>query len=220
MMNFLSGIILSLVLISSTETISTLSIDSDYSINDISYEEKEVEWHREGLIGRHRVVGIDTCTYKGIQAIQTVSEYYDSDTLTDFTFTDTFETVRTSSISVTQKYSSEIMNGLKIQAGFDGVEISDEVKVTHLYTLERTYTYTISEAKTYTVSYKVNQSKVEGKVFALCYAADVYEIQWHTRQIDDYWWGDYEVSGSRQDYKAFITVKPYLTVEDREGNLL
>ena len=220
MIHAISNVLLLFAILSSSEAINPVNDYTEYDISNVSYQEKEVEWHREGLIGRHRLVKIDSLSNKGVKPIQRLTEFLDGGALTDFSFTRSVTMVKTASVSTETSFSSEIMTGLEVVAGIPNAEISKNKSSTLAFKIDTISTYTVSEEETFTVKFSVDENKVKDKIFALCSAANVYEVSWETWQYDDYWWGDYEVSGSRKSYTAYINYTPYVTVEDYNGNLL
>ena len=198
--------------------ISTFGLD--YDIANISYEECEIGWHWEGLIGRHEMIQITDCKELGKQSIQKFSNWYSGTGLTDFTFTDTFTTVYSTTVSTTEQLSSKLSTGLQMQAGITGATIKSDAKVESVYTISQTTTYTASETTTLTVNYKAKPEYIEGKEFALGLVADVYEITWKSWQWDDWWWGDYVVEGSEATHTAYLTIDPTTTIIYKDGSFV
>ena len=220
MLKILATCFLSFVITGSASGI--VSIDTygaAYDTSSINYSEQEVNWFWVGFIGRHEMIKIETCEDLGIQSIQQLSRMYDANTLTDFTFSESFSTVVTTTVSTTIQVSSSISTGLQVQAGIPGAKITDNAKVESVYTIASTSTYTASETKTSSVTYTVKQEIVDGKVFALCMAAHVYKVTWQTWMWDDWWWGDFEVEDSRSTQVAYITVDPYVTIMYNDWSL-
>lgn len=56
--------------------------------------------------------------------------------------------------------------------------------------------------------------------FALCEASYTYKLYCQTWMWDDYWWGDYEVSGSRESFVVYLTINPFVTICYSDGSVL
>lgn len=187
---------------------------------NISFEEFEITSWREFLIGRHQMGKINLSTYMGFLPIDQLSDWYDSNALTDFTFTDSFTTITEETLSLTIKESSTFSSTFGIKAGLKGFEASSQFNVTNSYTLEGTVTYSFATHVTRTVQYSVQEDKLEGKTFSLCLAAHVFKLECETWQFDDYWWGDVEVDGSRKTFVSYLTLIPTITIMFADGGLL
>lgn len=191
---------------------STMSENSTYSIEDISYDAYEVEWYWNWLVGRHSMIQITGVENLGVEMIDTITSYYDASVLTDFTFTETITTVTTTTLSTTESVSSKVGTSLKVVAGIPGATVSDSVSVEQVYTIQNTATYTATVSRTMQVTYSLREEVVEGKVFALCMAANTYKVTWKSWLWDDYWYGAVIVDGTTKTHTAYITVDPYVTI--------
>lgn len=199
--------------------IATRAAD-DYNISYINYDPIEVEKTTVNLVvGRHRMVQIKSVADRGDQCVDVLTQYYDAGVLEDFHFSEKITTIVTTTVSTTTQLSAKLSTGLQVAAGIPGAKISGNVNVEIGYTITNTVTYSATEQIELQLEYTVKQEVVEDKVFALCMAAHVYEITYETWQWDDYWWGDYVVSGSRKTGTGYITVQPYVTIVFRDGTL-
>lgn len=156
----------------------------------------------------------------GILPIDTLSNYYDANVLTDFHFSEKFTTVTQTTLSTKKQMSVQLTTGLEATIGLPGAEIKNSQELTTQFTIDQMVTYMVSRTQEFQVDMLVNQAKVQGKVFALALAAEVYTIKWSTWQVDDYWWGKYEVKGSRQEEVAYLSIKPYVTIVERDKGLI
>ena len=73
---------------------------------------------------------------------------------------------------------------------------------------------------TFEVEYDVIPELVKGKKFFLCMAAYTYKISCEQWQIDDWWWGNYEVDGSRSSFTTYYTVDPFITIGFEDGSII
>lgn len=228
MLNVLATCFLSFAVTASsyTTTIEPHSLTSGYSDNtyvpevSINTEAKEVASWRAPIIGRHEFVQITDYEYSGIQNIQKIGNMHNGNVFEDFEYEETVISVNSETVSTTVRFSSEISTGLQVQAGIEGASISSNNSVTNVYTIEKQVTYTASKTESYSVKYKAKPELINGKRFGLCMAAHVYKLTWQTWQVDDYWWGDYEVDGSRKIYTAYLTINPTVTIYYEDGTVL
>lgn len=197
-------------------SVSTLSLDENGIETEhpvtISKSSKEVDWWYEGIIGRHEMVQILDYEYIGLQNVHTLAGPYNANVLTNFKFTETVSTVNTLSLSTTQQLSSKVTTGIEVRAGVSET-VSASRNVTSVYTIENTLTYTTSTSITFTVQYEPKQELIENSKFALCLGAYVYKLECKTWKYDNYWWGNYTVSGSTKYFTSYITVDPFVTLE-------
>lgn len=186
----------------------------------ISYGKYDIGWWREGLIGRHQMISIDSSEYIGELMLEPLTNTYNSSALTNFHFEETVETIETSTICTTVELSSTITTTLGVKMGMDDVSVSDDCKISKFYRIQNTQTYSYSKRKQSKVSFDVKEDVVKGKNFCLATVAYVYKVACQKWQYDDYWWGNYVVDGSRSAYYTYITLKPFITVGFEDGSFV
>lgn len=187
---------------------------------NVSIGSFEVEWWREGFIGRHQMASYTSVEYLGPIEVKKLSKTYNAAVLGNFHFTESVKTVEESTVSLTISATSKFVSTLGVKAGLDNIEISSNYSLEQIYSIEGTRTYTIANELVYTVEYDVNPEAVSGRKFYLAEAAYVYKIESEKWQYDDYWWGNYEVDGSRSSFVTYVTLDPYVTIAFEDGTLL
>lgn len=187
---------------------------------NITYGSYESDWFYHNFVGRHNWVSIDSSYYMGRIVVQQLSPIYNPNALEDFHFTESISTTETSTISTTTKLSSSITSSIGVKAGLDNVVLSGNYKINNSYVIENTQTYSYSEQTTRTVTYNVIKDKVKNHDFYLGSVAYVYKIKCQTWQIDDFWWGSYEVSGSRTTFYTYLTLNPTITIAFADGGYI
>ena len=180
----------------------------------------EVNWWREGFIGRHQMVSYDSVDYLGPISVKKLSNTYSTSALNNFHFEETIQTINENSISLTISESSKFTSTLGVKAGLNGLQISDDYSIEKYFSIERVSTYTITNEISYKVEYDVNQELVSGKKFYLAEAAYVYKINCQKWQYDNYWWGNYEVNNSRSSFVSYVSLNPFITIALEDGTLL
>lgn len=194
---------------------------ANYNIGYVSYDAIEVEKTTVNLVvGRHRMVQIKSVSARGLDCIDVITEYYNGSALENFHFTDEVTTINTTTVATTTQVSSRISTGLQVVAGINGAKVSGDKKVEGNLMVSNTITYSATESNTFTIEFDVKPEIINGKVFALGMVADIYEITYETWQWDDYWWGDYVVSGSRKTGTGYIVANPYVSVVFRDGTFV
>lgn len=183
----------------------------------ISYGEYDADWWRNGLIGRHQMVSIDSSEYIGEIVVQKLSATYDPVPFESFKFEQKVNTVTTSSVSTSEKFSSTVTSTLAVEMGMSDVKVSDKYTISNSYTIENTLTYSYAESKEITISFEAKPEYVSEKRFFLGMFAYVYKVKCQKWQYDDYWWGKVEVSGSRSDFNSYIILDPYITIGYADG---
>lgn len=178
----------------------------------ISFGEYDTGWWRAGLIGRHQMISIDSSDYIGELVLQHLTNTYNANALENFHFDECIETIETSTISTSIELSSSITTTLGVKMGMDDVEICTDAKIYKSYKIQNTQTYSYSQKKTSKISFDVKPDVIKGKRFYLAMVAYVYKVTCQKWQYDNYWWGNYEVEGSRSSYFTYITLKPFVTV--------
>lgn len=197
-----------------------MQANSSYNIENVSYEEVEVDMYWRWFIGTHVMVQIEKVEPMGYQCIDKLSRNYSGSGLENFTFREKFTTVTSTTISTTKSFSSKISTGLQVAAKIPNAQITGDAKIEQVYTISNTSTYTATESTEFEVEFSVKQEVVNGKIFALCMAADVYKVTWDTWEWEDTWWGDYELEGTRQTNIAYITVDPFVTIVFSDGSVV
>lgn len=182
--------------------------------------EYEVGWWMVGLHGRHQKVKIGEPQYLGILEIAQLSDNFDGNLLTDLHFEQTISTIEENSVSTTISASSSVISTIAVKAGLSQFSVSGDYAVQQSFKIEQTATYTISSETEYSVSYNIESEKVKGKIFHLASAAFTYKIECEMWEWDDYWWGAYEVYGSRKSFVTYLTLYPYLTLAEFDGTLI
>ena len=180
----------------------------------------EVNWWREGFIGRHQMVSYDSVDYLGPISVKKLSNTYSTSALNNFHFEETIQTINENSISLTISESSKFTSTLGVKAGLNGLQISDDYSIEKYFSIEGVSTYTITNEISYKVEYDVNQELVSGKKFYLAEAAYVYKINCQKWQYDNYWWGNYEVNNSRSSFVSYVSLNPFITIALEDGTLL
>lgn len=179
----------------------------------------ETHWYWSGFIGQHVMLDIKSYEYIGIQKVQQLTDFYNGAVLENFDFTSTFSSIETDSVSTTKRFSSEINTGLELKLGFPGAEIKGGLNISTIYEIEETQTYTTSTSSSISIDYSIKHELVENEIFALITAGHVYKIECETWKWDDYWWGDYEVAGSRESFYAYYVIDPMITIQYIDGNI-
>lgn len=187
---------------------------------NISYGEYETNWWREGVIGRHQMISIDSSEYIGRQIISKLTDTYSSKALINFKFTESISTIITDTISTSEKLTSQITSTIGVKASLPYVEVSDKYTISNSYVIENTATYSYSKKVEYSISYEVNQSLINGRDFYLANSAYIYKIKCQKWQYDNYWWGNYEVKGSRSTFYSYLTLSPVITVGFIDGTFI
>lgn len=187
--------------------------DITFSTEEIDYEEIETKSYRVGFIGRHDFLKVLSCDENGYQNIQNLTFEYSTSALTNFEFRDTYETVETTAVSTTEALSQENTIALNIKLGLEVLNVSASFEYKEVYTISNTKTYTISTTERRELKYDLREEYAQpGHKFKLCMAAKVYEITYKTWSVDNYWWGDYIVSGTEIEHTAYVTVSPFVTI--------
>lgn len=195
--------------------------DFQFNSDEINYEEIEADMTHVGIgIGRHTMVQIKSCNFLKEDSVDVLTSWYNGEALENFTFEETVTTFSSTVVSTTEKFSTEITVALTAQVGIPGFSVGTEASVSVGQTIENTTTYTVSQKETFTIRYSAKPEYVEGREFALGAAGDIYKLTWEMWQWDDYWWGDYEVSGSRKECTAYIVADPYVTIVYRDGSFV
>lgn len=194
---------------------------SDYQPElNVSIGSFEVEWWREGFIGRHQMASYISIEYLGPIEVKKLSKTYDAAGLANFHFTESVKTFEENTISLTISATSKFISTLGVKAGLDNIQISGDYSLEQIYSIEGTKTYTIANELVYTVEYDVNPDAVSNRKFCLAEAAYVYKIKSEKWQYDNYWWGNYEVENSRSSFVTYVTLDPYVTIAFEDGTLL
>lgn len=180
----------------------------------------EVEWWREGLIGRHQMLNIKSYEYLDSICIKKLTETYNGNALNNFHFKSTFSCMSETTISTTIKVTKSIAKSIGAKVGIDNLEISADATMKKSYSIENTISYSYAEEKSFEVEYDVIPELVKGKKFFLCMAAYTYKISCEQWQIDDWWWGSYEVDGSRSSFTTYYTVDPFITIGFEDGSII
>jgi len=214
MLNVICSAILSFTIIGgqASEPATCSTIYQEYDISSLNTEELDVGYSYVGFHGRHSMIKIDGYEDRGVQCVELLSKEYNGKALTNFEFTESITSIDSSTVSTKEIYSSEISTGLQVKAGIPGATVTSGLTSKEGYTIENTVTYTTTNSSTFTVKFEFNKELLKDKIFALCTAANVYKITWQTWEYDNYWWGNYEVSGSRATHEAYITANPYTSV--------
>ncbi len=223
MLKFLATCFLSFAVIGTSNATLNTDTYADFRFNpdDINYEEVEVEMTHVGIgIGRHTTLQIKSCDFLKEDSVDVVTSWYNGEALEDFNFEETITTFNSTVVSTTEQYSTKVTVALTAQVGIPGFSVGTEASVSAGLTIENTTTYTVSKTETFTVRYSAKQEYVEGREFALGTVGDIYMLTWETWQWDDYWWGHYEVDGSRKVGTAYIVADPYITIVYRDGTFV
>lgn len=179
---------------------------------NITFGEFETDWWRQGLVGRHQLVSIDSYSYLGRIVVDRLSNIYCSNSLSNFHFTESFSTIKNSTVSTSISLNSKITSSLGVKMNMPYVEVSDKYTISTAYSIENSYTYSYSEKTEYSVSYDVADEKVNGKDFYLASVAYVYKVDCQMWQYDNYWYGNTEVKNSRVNFSSYITLDPTITI--------
>lgn len=196
-------------------------IDFDYDpLTSISYDAREAEMYKVNLIGRHVFVKIDKCESLGEQPVELLTKEQNGKIIKEYVYEETIESINETSLSTTIKCSSSMHTTLELQAKIPGAEFSANKSISKGYEIGQTVTYTTAQRESVKVKFEVKQEFIEGRHFYIGMVGKVYKITWQTWQVDDYWWGDYEVSGSRKTYEGYIVIRPYLTIVYDDGSFV
>lgn len=218
MLNFLTSVFLSITITATSGSVNfTTQVEprsaSEYDISAINRDTIDMGYYTVGFIGRHKMMQItDVDTAGSIEPVQKLTNYYDASTLTNFKFKENVTISNTYSVSTVEELSQEISLNLNIALNINIASLETGVGLKNIYTIRESTTYTYSTETTYTIEYEPVPEVIAGKIFALCLAAEVHEITFETWEYDDYWWGDYEVSGSRKTHIAYLVIDPYVTI--------
>lgn len=166
------------------------------------------------------MVSIDSSEYLGLLEIQKLSRTYSPTGAEKLKFTETITTVAGTTISTTISETSEFTTTLGVKMGMSDISISSDYTITKSYEIQNTITYSYSTATSLSVEFEVDKNAVGDNHFYLAYAAYVYKVKCQKWQYDNWWWGDYEVSGSRSTFYTYITYDPFVTIALANGTIL
>lgn len=186
----------------------------------ISYEAVQVADWRNGLIGNYRMVQITTSQYMGVCPTQYYSDFLNSATIDELRFTKTVTSIKSSTVSTVAKEESCIITGLQVRSSIPGAQINCNLEVVQGYTIGMTSTYTTTPKDTVTISFNIKPEYLDGRNLAIGQVADVYEITYDTWVMENWWWGQYETSGTRRTGKAYITYNPFVTLIYQDGEIV
>ena len=222
MLNVLmNGFVSFVVLFSSVSSVMPMVDVPKYNpMTSINYNEKEVSWYKNGVIGRHQMIKINSCVYDGQKCVQLLSDMYDGNALDNFVFEEEFTTVTSSTVSMKEAHSSEISTGLQVQAGIPEAELRGNAVDSKVFTIENTITHTVSQTSRKIVRFEAKKEAIQGKVFALGIVADVYKLNWKTWEWDDYWLGAQIVPGSTWIHNDYVVCNPIVTIVYMEGGFV
>lgn len=189
------------------------------SIN-VTLGEFEYSSWRNGFITRHEMINLKSCEHLGIIPVKSITDFYNPNFLNGLVISESYSIITANAISTTTEFSYDFTSSIGMKIDVPGIEVNSEFKLTQGYTIESSVTYSYSTQKTITVSMDIDLSKAEGKEFCIGYAASTYKIECETWQYDDYWWGNYEVSGSRKSFSTYCTINPFITMIFRDGSVL
>lgn len=189
------------------------------SIN-IQYGSYDVDWWYEGFVGRHQMISLESSEYLGMLTLKQLTEFFNPNMFSTLTFTRTIKTISTSTVSTTESFSSKTTSSIGVKVGLDNVSASSEYKITQSYTIENTVTYSYSQEEELSVSFNVDKEAVGNRNFCLGSVGYVYKVKCQAWQYDNWWWGDYEVDGSRFTFYSYVTLNPTLTLCFEDGTFL
>lgn len=185
---------------------------SDIPQPNIELGKFEVSWWRNGFIGRHQMVSLNSYTYVDYLPVKVLTDFYEGSILEDYEFEDSVRSVTTSTISTSIQLSSSFTEKIGAKISYDSFVIEASGSHTTEFTFNQTKTYSHSEEKSYTIKTKISKDVVGGRKFAMCLCYYVYKISCTQWQYDNYAWGNYEVSGSRFDFDTYLLLIPTVTV--------
>ena len=156
---------------------------------------------------------------KGVIPVYYLTQFMDGNSI-EVSYTEQMTTTTEISFSTSKQQSFSFMSAFSSKVGIDIATLSSTNQVTQTYSIENVTTYTASETSSRTVTYSIKPEVVENEIFAIAQVARVYTVQCDIWQVDDYWWGDYEVTDSRSTFTGYIVVNPYVAVVNQEGEIL
>lgn len=183
-----------------------------YDPNTISYDETEISWWFEGIIGVHQMIQIKSYEDLGKLNVDRFTSWYDGAKLTNFNFTETVTTCEDTSISLTTSYSLTIAQSLGAKANIDNVSISTKDEENQKFSISGTLTYAYSKTTTTSVNFSVYEDAIKDKNFALGVVANVYKLKYEVWNYRNYWWGNKVDENSRKSDYAYIVADPVVTI--------
>lgn len=187
---------------------------------NVTLGEFEVTWWRNGLVGRHQMASIDSYQYVDFLPIKRLTKFYNETVIDDFVFKDKVSSITENTISTTIEVSASYAEKIAGKISVDGFGIEVDKSSKNTITIKETETYSYSVEETYEVDTTIKKEVVEGKKFAICLAAFVFEVTCSQWQYDDYWWGKQEVSGSRSNFTTYLVLCPTITVLFSNGDYI
>lgn len=183
-----------------------------YDPSTISYDETEITWWFEGVIGVHQMIQIKSYEDLGKLNVDRFTSWYDGSKLTNFNFTETVTTCEDTSISLTTSYSLTIAQSLGAKTNINNVSISTEEKENQKFSISGTLTYAYSKTTTTSVNFSVYEDAIKDKNFALGVVANVYKLKYEVWNYKNYWWGNKVDENSRISDYAYIVADPVITI--------
>lgn len=220
MIKAITSVFLSFAVISAPSMPMENSVGSTFDPENIIIgQEYEVDMYMNFFVGRHTVIKINSYDYEGVMPVRYYSDFYSARPFEDFHMSQKFSATTTTSISTSIETSSAVNTGLTVLAGFEGASVSKNLSVEFVYTINSMRTYTTSVVGEFQIDY-VAKKEYLTKDFAIGQIATVYSLDCQTWQWDDYWWGDYVVSGSEKTFTAYIVIDPKVTIIYMDGTFV
>ncbi len=196
------------------------SSSSEKPSPNVELGEFEVSWWRNGFIGRHQMVSLDSYAYVDYLPIEILTYYYEGSITDDFEFSQTVTSITSNTISTSVEVSSTFAEKIGAKISVDGIGIELGASSSKEITLNQTVTYSFSKEVSYTVTAKISKDVVGGKKFAMCLCCYVYKVSCTMWQYDNYAWGNYEVSGSRSSFDTYLLLTPTVSVIFSNGEYI
>lgn len=203
-----SALNLSYVCVNENMKLSTQSYDP----NTISYDETEITWWFDGVIGVHQMLKINSYDDLGKLTVDRLTSWYDGSKLNNFNFSETVTTCEDTNISLTTSYSLTIAQSLGAKTNINNVSISAEESENQKFSISGTLAYAYSKTITTSVNFSVYEDAVKDKTFALGLVANVYKLNYDTWNYRNYWWGNKVEENSRKSDCAYIVADPVVTI--------
>lgn len=221
MLRFLASLFLSFTVVSSSGA-TVLLADPAFSVNDdylnnvpklnVNYNAIETGLEHNYGIGRHKMLKINSVDYMGVTFLDQLTYWLNPNDCKDVIIERNITTITETTISFTETVSSEVAYSVGINLGWDIVSMDFTKTMSKSYEIEKQETYSYTVIQEFKLGFVINYDTVANRTFALGLVGHTYKITYETWSWDDFWWGDYEVSGSRRIETAYLSIDPCITL--------
>lgn len=155
-----------------------------------------------GLIGRHRMAQLESAQPLGVQPVRAFTDYYVPQAFSDYQFTVSYREAESAALCTEELLPQEFYAGLAQLAGV-AAEFAAEEDPPLEYTVGGRLAVSRCKARERTLEGSFAELDF-GEAFAVGEVAEVTALTYTTWMWDDYWWGDYEVPGSRTSLTVWL----------------